>query len=95
MNAIVKSGTPLVFEAHIHDTRDFALESMESSVSSQISRYSFVTRLIENEIDHETVDFSIVTSSGPFEFLHADYGFMVVPTMSSSNELLEFLAMIQ
>ena len=39
-------------------------ELVVSSVSSHISRYSFATPLIEDEIDHETVDSSDITSSG-------------------------------
>ena len=63
MDVIVESGTPLTIDAYVHDTNDAAPNLMEFSVSSQISRYSFVTLLIEDEIDHETVDSSIVTSS--------------------------------
>ena len=59
---------------------------MESSVSSQISRYSFVTHLIDDEIDHETVDSSVITSSGPSESPHVDYSFMVLPTESFSSD---------
>ena len=68
---------------------------MESSVSSQISRYSFVTPLIDDEIDHETVDSSVITSSGPSESPHVDYGFMVLPTESFSSESSKLLAIIQ
>ena len=70
-------------------------ELVESSISNHISRYSFATILKEDEIDCETVDSSIVTSSGPSEFPRADYIFMVVLTESSSNESSEFLAMTQ
>jgi len=53
--------------------------------------------LIEDEIDHETVDSNIIifTSSGPFESPRADYDFMIVSTESFSSELLEFFFMIQ
>ena len=50
MNAIVESGTPLTVDAHVHDTSDSASELVESNVSSQISKYSFATPLIENEM---------------------------------------------
>jgi len=73
---IVESGTPLTVDAHVHDTNDIAPELIEFS---QISRYSFVTLLIEDEIDHETVNSSVVTSSGPSESSRVDSGFMVVP----------------
>jgi len=69
-------------------------ELVKFSVSSQIFRYSFITPLIENEIDHETVNSNIVTSSEPSESRHADYGFIVVPTESSSSKSSEFLSMI-
>ena len=59
VDAIVESGTPLTVDAHVHDTRDSAPELMKSSVSSQISRYLFAI-LIEDEIDHVTVDSSVV-----------------------------------
>jgi len=65
------------------------------SVSSQISRYSFATSLIEDEIDHETVDSSVVIYSWPSEFPSTDYVFMVNPTESSSSESPEFISMIQ
>jgi len=74
MNAIVDS--PLTIDVHVHGTSDSASKLVESSVSIQISRYSFVTSLIEDK----TVDSSIVTSSRLSEFPRADYDFMVVST---------------
>ena len=68
---------------------------MESSVFNQISRYSFATPVIDDEIDHEIVDSSVITSSGPSESPHVDYGFMIIPAELSSNESSEFLTMIQ
>ena len=96
MDVIVKSDTPLTVDAHVHGTNDVVPELVEFSVSSQIVRYSFATPLIEDEIDHEIVNFSVVTSSGPgpFESSCADYDFMVIPTDSFSSESSEFLAMI-
>ena len=35
--------------------------------------------MIENEIEHETVDTSVVTSSNPSEFSHVDYGNVSTP----------------
>ena len=63
-------------------------------MSSQISRYSFATSLIEYNIEHETVDSSVVTSSGLSESLRVEYDFVVVPIDSSSSKPPEFLAMI-
>ena len=94
MDAIVESNIPLIIDVHGHDTSDSAPELVKSSISSQIFRYSFATLLTEDEIDHETVDFSIVTSSGPSESPCADYSFMVIATESSSIESSEFLITI-
>ena len=51
--------------------------------------------MIEDDIDHEIVDFSIVTSSGPSSPLVLSMFFMVVPTKSSSSESSEFFTTIQ
>ena len=67
VNVIIESDTPLNVKAHAHDISKFAPELAESSVSNQISRYSFATSLIEDDIEHETVDSSVITSSGPSE----------------------------
>jgi len=50
--------------------------------------------MIEDEIDHETVDSSIITSSGPSEYPRVDYDCMVILTESSS-ESSEFIASMQ
>ena len=60
VDAIVESGTPLDIDAYAHDIIEFAPELAKSSVSNQISRYSFATPLIENNIEHETVDFNVL-----------------------------------
>ena len=70
-------------------------ELAESSVFSQISRYSFATHLIKYDIEHETVDSSVVISSRPSEYPRAEYDFVIVSIDSSSNEPPEFLVMIQ
>jgi len=54
VNVIVNFGTLLIVDAHVHDTSDSAYELVESSVSSQISKYLFTTPLIKDEIDHVT-----------------------------------------
>ena len=93
---ILEPSTPLTVDSHVHDTSDFAPKLVDYSVSSQISKYSFVTPLIEDEIYHETVDSSIITSSGPSKLSPpADYNFMIVPDESFSSKSSEFLAMIQ
>ena len=70
-------------------------ELAESGASSQISRYSFATPLIKDGIEHETVNSSVIISSGPSESPCVEYDFMVVSIDSSSNESPEFLVMIQ
>ena len=79
VDAIVESDTSLDVDAYAHDISESAPELAESSVSSQISRYSFATPLINDDIEHETVDSSVVTSNRPFESLRVEYSFMVVP----------------
>ena len=54
MDAIVESGIPLNGDAHIHDTSDYTLELVESSISSHIFRSLFATLLIKDEIDHNS-----------------------------------------
>ena len=95
VDVIVESGTPLDVDSHAYDISESVPELVESSVSSQISKYSFVTPLIEDDIEHETVNSSVVTSSVPSKFPRAEYNFMVVPIDSSSSESPEFFVMIQ
>ena len=64
VDAIVESDTPLIVDAHVHDNSDIVPELVESNVSSQLSRYSFATHVIEGEIDHETSNSSVITSMG-------------------------------
>jgi len=72
-----------------------ALKLVKSSISSQISRYSFATSLIKDGIKHETIDSSVVISSRPSESPRAEYNFMVISIDSSFSESHEFLAMIE
>jgi len=95
VNVIVESSTLLDVDAHAHDISEFAPELAESSVSSQIFRYSFARPLIENDIEHERVESSVVISSGSSEFPRDQYSFTTVSIDSSSNESPEFLVMIQ
>jgi len=50
--------------------------------------------LTDDDIEHETTDSNVVTSSGPSEPLVL-YDFMVVSIDSFSSESLKFLSMIQ
>ena len=47
--------------------------------------------MIEDGIEHETVDTSIVTSSGSSEFSRADYGYVVAFNYFSSSESINSL----
>jgi len=67
--AIAESGTSLDVDTHAHAISESAPKLADSNVSSQIFRYSFTTPLIEEDIEHETVDSSVVTSSVPSESL--------------------------
>jgi len=95
VDEIVESGILLNINVHVHDTSDSAPEIMKPSVSSQILKYSFVTPLIKDDSGHKRIDYNVVTSSGPSESHRVDYGFIVIPTGSSSSESSEFLVMIQ
>ena len=91
MDAIVESGTLLTVNVHVRNTSDIAPELVEFSVSSQIFRYLFVTPLIEDEIKHEIVDFSIVTSSGPsepFVLIMALWSFLSIHLLVSHQNFL-------
>ena len=57
--------------------------------------YSFATPLIEDDIKHETINSSVVTSSVPSESPHVEKDFMVNPIGSSSSKSPEFLTIIQ
>jgi len=50
--------------------------------------------MIEDRIEHETVDASAVTSSKPSEFSHADYCYVVALTFFSSSESLKFFIIV-
>ena len=78
MDVIVELGTPLTVDAHVHNTNDIVLKLVESRVSSQISRYSFFTPLIEDEIDHETNDSSIIISSGSSSPMPSEFPLMLI-----------------
>ena len=50
--------------------------------------------MIENEIEHMTVDTSVVTSSKPFEFSRADCIYVIALYFSFSSESVRFFTMI-
>ena len=52
----------------------------------QVVRYSLVIPMIEDRIEHETFDTSVVTSSKPSEFFCANCDYVVTPNFSSSSK---------
>ena len=50
---------------------------MESSIHVQVAKYSLAIPMIEDEIEHETVDTSVVTCSNPLEFSRAGCGYVI------------------
>jgi len=95
VDAIVESGKSFDVDVHAHDICESAPKLAESSVSSQISRYSFATSLIENDIEHETINSSAITFSGLSVSPRSEYSFMVIPIDSSSSGSPEFFTIIQ
>jgi len=65
VNAIVESGPFIDVDAYAHN--EFPPELAVSSVYNEISRYLFAIFLIKDDIEHETVDFNVVTSNEPSE----------------------------
>jgi len=86
VNVLVDFDTPLNVDTHAHDISESVPELEEFSVYSQIFRYLIVTPLIEDDIEHEIVNSSIVTFSGPSESPRVDFDFMVVPIDSFTSE---------
>jgi len=60
----------------------------------QVAGHSFVIPMIEDGIEHETVDTSIITSSKPSEFSRADCGYVITPNFSSCSESVKLFTMI-
>jgi len=67
---------------------------MESSLPVHVARYSLAIPIIEDGIEHETVNISVVTSSKPYEFSCADCDYVVAPYFYSSSESVEFFTMV-
>jgi len=60
-----------------------------------VTRYSLAIPMIEDRIEHKTVDISVVTSSKPFEFSRADCGYVIAPYFSSSTKSVKCFIMIR
>ena len=91
-----KSITPIPdgIDVSKDDTSDFEHVLVESSMSVQVVGYSLVIPMIEDRIEHETFDTSVVTSSKPYEFSCADCDYVVAPYFYSSSESVEFFTMV-
>ena len=50
--------------------------------------------MIEDGIEHEIVDTSVITSSKPSEFFRADSGYVIAPYFFSSIESVKFFTMV-
>ena len=50
-----------------------------------VARYSLVIPMIEDIIEHETLNASVVISSKPSEFSHANCGYVVALNFFSSR----------
>ena len=50
--------------------------------------------MIEDGIEHEKIDISVVTFSKSSEFSHADYGYVVASNFFSSSELVKFFTIV-
>jgi len=90
-DALLKSSTPILDDTDVSedDTSDSKHILVESNMPVQVARYSLVIPVIEDGIEHEIVDTSVVLSSKPSEFSCAN----VVMYFFSSNESVKFFIM--
>jgi len=59
-----------------------------------VARYSLVITMIENGIEHETLNTCVVTSSKPYEFSRPDRGYMIALNFPCSSESVKFFTMV-
>ena len=95
-DALVESRTLIHDDIDVSedDTSDFEHVLVKFTMSVQVARFSLAIPMIEDEIENETVDTSVVTSSKPYEFSRADCGYMVPSNFSSSSELVKFFSTV-
>jgi len=88
-DALVESSTLILDDVDVSEdaTSDFEHVLVESSMLVQVVRYSLAITSIEDRIELEIVDTSVVTSSKSSEFSRIDCDFVVAPNFSSSSEL--------
>jgi len=91
-DALIESNTliPDNIDVSEDDNCDFEHVLVESSMSVHVARYSHAITMIEDGIKHKTVDTSIITSSNPSDFSHADRGYIVAINFSYSSESVKF-----
>ena len=63
-------------------------------MSVQIAIYSLVIRMINDGIECETVDTSIVTSNKSSEFSRADYGYVITSNFFFSSESVKVFTVV-
>jgi len=95
-DTLAESSTHILDDINVseNDTSDLEHAIMESSMPIQVTRYSLVILMIEVEIEHVTVDTSIVTSSKPSEFSGADCGYVITLNFFSFSESVKFFIMV-
>ena len=67
---------------------------MKFSLPAHVARYSLFRPMIEDEIECETINTSIFTSSKPSDFFRADCSYVVAFNFFSSSELVKFFTML-
>jgi len=74
MDVLVKSITLILDDVYVHEDNisDFEYDLVEPSITIHIARNSLATPMIEDMIEHKTVDTSVFTSSKLSESPHAD-----------------------
>ena len=75
------------------DTSNSEHVLVESSMHVHVARYSLVIPIIEDRIDHETADTSVVTFCKSYEFSCADCDYVVALYFFSSSESVKFIIM--
>ena len=59
-----------------------------------VARYSLIIPMIENGIEHETIDTSVITSNKSSEFSRADCGYMIALNFSIFSESAKLFTMV-
>ena len=91
-DALVEFSSPIYDDIDISedDTSDLEHELIESSMLIRVVRYSLVIPMIEDGIENETINTSIITSSKLSEFSHSYCINVVAPNFFSFSETVKF-----